>query len=299
MFVKLKGTIGADCDDADVDDDAIGSEDIEKDDQNGNQSINPEEMPEDYYFSGMIAFFLWGHIIDDPNQECYRSKQFQIGDSAPEEKGLNSRRQIKKEAARAESKQRDIGAATPGSPFKRGATLSQRIEIAKLQSARCFEARRALDNDYTIALMSIQKDIDYHMDLAKLWEVKDRNDPVFSTINTLFDKKRKLSVTFAEKQSILDEHRQIADALIDDALGDNASKKKPSKNSTTSSISSTTTAGLTTPSISRGGGIMVPTSTPPSSTGEVSPRTEDKQQFECIQPPLSFVFPTDLNDDSD
>jgi len=102
-------------------------------------------MPEDYYFSGMIAFFLWGHIIEDPNQECYRSKQFQIGDSAPEEKGLHSRRQIKKEAARAELKQRDIGAATPGSPFKRDATLSQQIEIAKkLQAARSFEERRTL-----------------------------------------------------------------------------------------------------------------------------------------------------------
>ena len=56
MFLKLKGTIGADCDDADADDDAIGSEDVEKDDQSDIQSINPEEMPEDYYFSGMIAF---------------------------------------------------------------------------------------------------------------------------------------------------------------------------------------------------------------------------------------------------
>ncbi|KAI2496257.1 hypothetical protein MHU86_18261 [Fragilaria crotonensis] len=91
MFVKLKGTIGADCDDADADDDVIGSEDVEKQqDDNGNRLINPEEMPEDYYFSGMIAFFLWGHIIEDPNQECYRSKQFQIGDSAPEEKGLQA-----------------------------------------------------------------------------------------------------------------------------------------------------------------------------------------------------------------
>jgi hypothetical protein len=70
MFVKLKGTIGADCDDADADDNAIGSEDVEKDDQTGIQSISPEEMPKDY-FSGMIAFFLWGHIIEDPNQECY------------------------------------------------------------------------------------------------------------------------------------------------------------------------------------------------------------------------------------
>ncbi len=124
MFVKLKGTIGADCDNADADDEAIGSEDVENDDQTGNQSINPEEMPEDYCFTGMFASFLWGHIIEDPNQECYRSKQFQIGNSAPEEKWFHSRRQIKKEAVRAKSKQRDIGAATPGLPFKRGKAVT-------------------------------------------------------------------------------------------------------------------------------------------------------------------------------
>ena len=39
------------------------------------QSINPEEMPGDYYFSGMIAFFLWGHIIENHNQECVRFKK--------------------------------------------------------------------------------------------------------------------------------------------------------------------------------------------------------------------------------
>ena len=289
MFVKLKGTIGADCDDADADDDAIGSDNVEKDDQNGDQSINPDEMPEDYYFSGMIAFFLWGHIIEDPNQECHRSKQFQIGDSAPEEKGFHSRRQIKKEAARAELKQRDIGAATPGSPFKRGATLSQQIEIAKLQAARSFEERRTLDNDYTIALMSIQKDIDNCMDLAKLWDAKDRNDPIFSEIKELMDKKRKLSVTFSEKLSILNHRRQFSDTLIDNALGDNGSKKKQSKNSTTSSIS-TTTAGSTTPSSSRG--VTVP-------TPEGTPCTQDREELECFQPPPSFVFPSHLNDDSD
>ena len=63
MFVKLKGTNGADCDNSDADD------------QTGIQSINPEEMPGDYYFSGMIAFFLWGHIIENHNQECFRLKK--------------------------------------------------------------------------------------------------------------------------------------------------------------------------------------------------------------------------------
>ena len=45
----------------------IGSEDVNKDDQTGNQSINPEEMPEEYCFSSMNAFFLWGCIIEEPN----------------------------------------------------------------------------------------------------------------------------------------------------------------------------------------------------------------------------------------
>ncbi len=177
--------------------------------------------------------------------------------------------------------------------------LSQQIEIAKLQAARTFEERRTLDNDYTIALMSIQKDIDHHMDLAKLWDAKNWSNPIFSMINKLFDKKRKLSVTFAEKQSILNERRQITDALIDNTLGDNASKKKRSKNSATSSISSTTTAGLTTPSSSRGGGITVPT--PPSSTtGEVSPRNHKREEFECIHPPPPpFVFPSHINHNDD
>jgi hypothetical protein len=65
-------------------------------------------------------------------------------------------------------------------PFKQGATLSQQIEIAKLQAARTFEERRTLDNDY---IMSIQKDIDHHMDLNKLWGAKDWSDPIFSKIN--------------------------------------------------------------------------------------------------------------------
>ena len=168
-----------------------------------------------------------------------------------------------------------------------------------MHAARSFEAKRTPDNEYTIALQSIQKDIDHHMDLAKLWGANDRNGPIYSIINELFEKKRKLSVTFAEKQCVLTERRQITDALIDDALGDNVSKKKRSKNSTTLSISSTGTAGLTTPSSSRGGGITMPTPTS-STTEEDSPRTQERgEAFECIQPPPSFIFPSKLNDDCD
>jgi hypothetical protein len=87
--------------------------------------------------------------------------------------------------SRAASKQGAIGAATPGLPLKRGATLSQQIEIAKLQATWTFEERHTLDNDYTIALMCIQKHIDHHMDLAKLWDAKDRSNPIFSDNRTL------------------------------------------------------------------------------------------------------------------
>ena len=69
-------------------------------------------MPEDYYFSGMIAFFLWGIIVYNDSLDQYRSKQFQTNDSSPDQKGSNSTRQIRKEAASIASSQHDVGAAT-------------------------------------------------------------------------------------------------------------------------------------------------------------------------------------------
>jgi hypothetical protein len=48
-------------DDADADDeDTTVLEDAEKDNQNGNQSINPDGMPEDCYLSSQHEFFLVG-----------------------------------------------------------------------------------------------------------------------------------------------------------------------------------------------------------------------------------------------
>ena len=70
-----------------------------KEDQRGfdNQAYvaDADKMPEDWYFPGMLAFFLWGFIVE--NEECaiYKSKQFQIGDTKrPEEKGMNIRKQL-------------------------------------------------------------------------------------------------------------------------------------------------------------------------------------------------------------
>jgi hypothetical protein len=121
----------------------------------------------------MIAFFLWGYIVDDDKCAVYKSKQFLIGDTAIEERGMSSRKQVKKECARAESKQTDSAAAAPQSPFRRGTMLTQQIDIAKLQAIRSIEERQKLDNKFSMALLNIQNDFDNWMELAKLLEVKD------------------------------------------------------------------------------------------------------------------------------
>ncbi len=160
-------------------------------------------------------------------------------------KGSHSRRQIKKEATKAEAKQRDSGVATPSMPFKRGATSSQQIEIAKLQAARSFEESCKLNNHFTTSLMSIQKDFETRMELAKMWDVKDPNHPIFTETKEFMGSKRKLSVTFSEKQSILDERHRTSDAFIDNALGNNGGKKKRLKSSGALSITTTATGSGT------------------------------------------------------
>ena len=50
-----------------------------------------KKMPKDWYIPGMLAFFLWGFILEN-EEECavYKSKQFQIGDTTrPEEKSAS------------------------------------------------------------------------------------------------------------------------------------------------------------------------------------------------------------------
>ena len=263
MYVKLRGSSGGENED---DDDVMSTTAGDKDDHQHDPSsqldvVNPEEMPEDYCFSGMIAFFLWGFIIEDP-QQCavYQSKQFQIGDSVKEEKGANSRRQVKKEAASAGSSRRaTTDGALPASPFRRGGqSLNQQIEIAKLLSARSMEDRRSLDHSFSTAILHIQTQIDTNMDLAKQWGVTDRNDNIFKEIKQLMADKKKLMAKFAEQQSLIEDRRRTSDELINNALlGSHDSNNKRLKSSA-SSIS--TTAGSTTPASSRGVSIPTPTS---------------------------------------
>lgn len=115
MYQKLKGGTGASSID-DGDDDAFGTSDNEKEDCD-ESNVADTEMPEDYIFTGMIAFFLWGFIVESPEQEVYRSKQFQVNDSAREERALNSRKAVKKEAATVAPKERNGSIPLVESPF--------------------------------------------------------------------------------------------------------------------------------------------------------------------------------------
>ena len=138
---------------------------------------------------------------------------------------LNSRKAIKKETASVASKQRDAGAASAGSPFKRGATLSQQIEIAKLQTANRLEERRSVDSHYSIKLASIQMEIDAKMDMAKLWKLDDRNDPLFQEIEKLIQEKRDLSESFETSNSQLNYKRRQTDAMLDKAFGSHVARR--------------------------------------------------------------------------
>jgi len=73
--------------------------------QGSDELLDTSQMPDDYYFTGMIAFFMWGFIVESPEQEVYRSKQFQISGSPREERALNSRKAIHEKAASVVSKQ--------------------------------------------------------------------------------------------------------------------------------------------------------------------------------------------------
>ena len=323
MYVKLRGSTGGENDD---DDDDVLSTTADKDNQQHDLSlqsgavVNPEEMPDDYCFSGMIAFFLWGFIVDDPQCALFQSKQFQIGDSARGDKGANSRQQVKKEAASAASIRRDNDCTLPGSPFRRGQSLNQQIEIAKLRTARSMEERRSIDNAFSTALINLQTDIDNRMQLAKLWGIKDRKDPIFQKIEELMDEKTKLSAKFANEQIIMDDRRKATDELIDDSLiGHHNSKRLKSSTSST-----TTTAGFSTPASSRG--VVMPTPISVScaagtseKTGKDSPgdyeddgKEPDEKElgpddyYECTvdirqrsQPPPTFVFAAHLNDNEE
>ncbi|KAI2499679.1 hypothetical protein MHU86_14812 [Fragilaria crotonensis] len=230
---KLRGGTGAATSD-DADDDLYATSDNEKDDlqDDSEELLDASQMPDDYFFTGMIAFFLWGFIVESPEHEVYRSKQFQISDSSREERRLNSRKAIKKEAAKMSSMQRgDAGTtaagALVGSPFRRGgSSLSQQIEIAKLHTARTIEERRSVDSQYSTRLANIQMEIDNKLfTMAQLWKVTDRNDSIFDKVQQLMQRKQELAESFENSKSQLDYKRRQTDAMLDEAFGSRIARR--------------------------------------------------------------------------
>jgi hypothetical protein len=143
---------------------------------------------------------------------------------------LNSRKAIKKEAANLSSKQRgDAGTtaagASVGSPFRRGSSLSQQIEIAKLHTARTIEERRSVDSQYSTRLANIQMEIDNKLLMAQLWKVTDRNDSIFDEVQQLMRRKRELAESFENSNSQLDYKRRQTDAMLDEAFGSRLARR--------------------------------------------------------------------------
>ena len=149
MYVCLKGTNNVVGDD-DAEDDVLSDNETptstrredQQDFDNAADVTDTDKMPEDWYFPGMLAFFLWGFIVE--NEECvvYKSKQFQIGDTTrPEEKGMNSRKQVRKECARVVKKKEILEQHYPSHPFAGGLLFCSRLN---LQSCMQFAAWKSV-----------------------------------------------------------------------------------------------------------------------------------------------------------
>ncbi len=95
----------------------------------------------------------------------YKSHQFQIKDSILPNNVSNStshsatsRKQI---TAIVKSQERDAGARkTVASPFRRSMTMTQQIEVAKLETAKFLDERGLADNEFSQEIANIQTDID-------------------------------------------------------------------------------------------------------------------------------------------
>ena len=240
MFVKLKGksdsstncgtragghadSAGGDDDDDDLESTNFADEKSHNNDEDDEDFYSdPDNMPADYSFTGMIAFFMWGFIVDDRVDEVYKSRQFQINDSILPNNVSNSttsRKQIKKEAAIVKSRERDAGAGTTvASPFRRGMTITQQIEVAKLETAKFLEERRLFDNEFSQEMTNIQTDIDNRIKLARLWGVTDRQDPIFLEIQQLMDRKKEISLSFRNSQEDFNTKQQRTDDFMQQAF---------------------------------------------------------------------------------
>lgn len=67
-------------------------------------------------------------------------------------------------------------------------------------------------------MQSLQQDIDNQMELAKLWQVSDRSDPLFEEIRELMAQKIELTRSFKDDQIKLNSKRQLTDEMMQQAF---------------------------------------------------------------------------------
>jgi hypothetical protein len=195
-----------------------------------------------------------------------------------QDKGSNSRKEVKKDAAKAAAKERDIGAALPQSPFRRGTTFNQQIEIAKY---RQFELLKR-DEVLTMNIPMHYSTYDNKMELAKLWDVKKRDDPIFLEIQQLMCQKHEVTEKFMSSKASLNVKQRSTDDMINGVL------VVPSNNKRNKSCQSSicTTEGYVTP---------LNHQIPPTSSISFNSETEADNEVEIWEPPLPIGFlPLDI-----
>jgi hypothetical protein len=65
---------------------------------------------------------------------------------------------------------------------------------------------------------NLQQEIDNRIELAKLWNVSDRSDPLFAEIKQPSAHKMQLTQAFKENQTVLNVKRQLNDAMMEQAF---------------------------------------------------------------------------------
>ena len=96
--------------------------------------------------------------------------------------------------------------------------MNQQIEIAKLQVATGIEERKSLNQEFATEMHNLKQEIDNRIELAKLWNVSDRSDPLFAEIKQPSAHKMQLTQAFKENQTVLNVKRQLNDAMMEQAF---------------------------------------------------------------------------------
>ena len=173
------------------------------------------------------------------DNEDYKSTQYQLGDSTrrlhlnttyagvdEHTEGVSrsistSRKQVRKEIHQANkaSLENDAGVASAaGSPFKRGMTVTQQLEIVKIQSIRTMEEQKTCEAEFATGCHNLQSEIDNRMELARMWKVTDQNDPLFVEIASLMSEKVGLINSFKAEKERLNRKRIATDEMIQNAF---------------------------------------------------------------------------------